>query len=56
MADDILIAMIIAGFGVSGAYFRAVFVTWRRHQAAERKKAISLRELHADSLRHDLDP
>jgi hypothetical protein len=47
MADDLLIALIIAGFGLSGAYFRAGFVSWRRNQAAERKREISLRELYA---------
>jgi hypothetical protein len=53
MTDYILIAMIIAGFGLSGAYFRAVYVSWRRYQAAERKREISLRELHADKLCRD---
>ena len=53
MADDLLIAMIIAGFGLSGAYFRAVFVSWRRNQAAERKWEISLRELYAHRLSRD---
>lgn len=53
MADDLLIAMIIAGFGLSGAYFRAVFISWRRDQAAERKRGISLRELHAQRLCRD---
>jgi hypothetical protein len=41
------IAIIIAGIGLSGAYFRAVFVSWRRYQAAERRKQFSLRELYA---------
>jgi hypothetical protein len=50
MADDLLIAMIIAGFGLSGAYFRAVFVSWRRNQAAEWKREISLRELYGRGL------
>jgi hypothetical protein len=53
MADDLLVAMIIAGFGLSGAYFRAVFVSWRRNQAAERKRELSLRELHAHRLGRD---
>ena len=53
MADDLLIAMIIAGFGLSGAYFRAVFILWRRNQAAERKRETSLRELQADRLCRD---
>jgi hypothetical protein len=55
MADDLLIAMIIAGFGLSGAYLRAVFVSWRRNQAAERKREISLRELYAHRLYGDED-
>jgi hypothetical protein len=50
MADDLLIAMIIAGFGFSGAYFRVVFVSWRRNQALERHIQISLQELHAHTL------
>jgi hypothetical protein len=53
MADDLLIAMIIAGFGLSGAYFREVFVSWRRNQTAERKREISLRELYAHRLCRD---
>ena len=53
MADYILIAMIIAGFGLCGAYFRIAFVSWRRYQSAERKREISLRELHAHSLFRD---
>jgi hypothetical protein len=53
MADDLLIAMIIAGFGLSGIYFRAVFILWRKNQAAERKKEIILRKLHSDRLRGD---
>jgi hypothetical protein len=53
MADDLLIAMIIAGFGLSGAYFRAVFVSWRRNQAAKRKREISVGELHSKRLCRD---
>jgi hypothetical protein len=53
MAEDLLVAMIIAGFGLSGAYFRAVFVSWRRNQAAERKRELSLSELHAHRLSRD---
>lgn len=53
MAEDILIAMIIAGFGLSAAYFRAVFVSWRRFQAAEREREINLREIYGDGLCRD---
>jgi hypothetical protein len=45
MADNLLIGMIIVGFGLSGVYFRAAFVSWRRNQAAERKREIRMREL-----------
>jgi hypothetical protein len=45
--------MIIAGFGVSGAYFRALFISWRRYQVAERKRELSLRELYANTLCRD---
>ncbi len=45
--DDLLIALIIAGFGFSGAYFRAEYLSWRRCRASERKRETSFRELHA---------
>ena len=53
MADDLLIAIIIAGFGLSGVYFRALYVLWRRNQAAERKRDVSMRELHSNRLCRD---
>jgi len=53
MADDLLIAIIIAGFGLSGAYMRAAYVSWRRNHAAERKREVSLHELHSDRLWRD---
>jgi hypothetical protein len=48
--DDLLIAMIIAGIGLSGAYLRAECVLHRRFKAAERKKLIVQRELYAHRL------
>jgi hypothetical protein len=48
--DDLLIALIIAGFGFSGAYFRAEYLSWRRCRASERKRETSFRELHASRL------
>jgi hypothetical protein len=50
MADDLLIAMIIAGFGLVGAYFRAEYVSWHRYKAAERRKLFSPRELYANHV------
>ncbi len=43
--DEFLTAIIFAGIGLSAAYFRAEYVTWRRHMAAARRKAVRLREL-----------
>ncbi len=54
-SDYLLIALIVAGFGLSGVYFGAGYVSWRRYQAAERKKELSLRELHANRLRDEND-
>jgi hypothetical protein len=48
--DDLLIALIIVGFGLSGAYFRAEYLSWRRGQASARKRESSLRDLHASRL------
>jgi hypothetical protein len=53
MADDLLIAMIIAGFGLSGVYFRTAFVEWRRYHAAERRRELNLRELDPHGLHRD---
>ena len=36
--DDLLIAIIIGGIGLTGAYFRAEYLLWRRDKAAERRK------------------
>lgn len=52
-SDGLLLALIIAGFGLSGAYLRAGYISWLRNQAAERKRELSLRELRADSLCRD---
>ncbi len=43
--DDLLIALIFTGIGLSAAYFRAEYVSWRRYMAAGRRKALRLREL-----------
>ncbi|HEY4969421.1 MAG TPA: hypothetical protein VII35_05910 [Steroidobacteraceae bacterium] len=37
--DDLLIAIIIGGIGLTGAYFRAEYLLWRRYKATERQKA-----------------
>jgi len=53
MADDLLIAIIIAGFGLSGIYFRTAFAEWRKHKAAERIREHNLAELDAHTLHRD---
>ena len=49
--DDLLIAIIIAGMGLTVAYLRAEYVLHRGSKAAEHKKLIVQRELHANRLR-----
>jgi 6-phosphogluconolactonase len=49
--DDLLIAIIVAGIGLSVAYLRAEYVSWRRYKAAERRHEVSLCELHLKRLR-----
>ena len=51
--DDLLIAVIIAGIGLSGAYFRAEYTSWRSRNAADRRKDLSLCELHTHRLCRD---
>jgi hypothetical protein len=48
--DDLLIAIIIAGTGLSGADLSAKYLSWRRYKAAERRKQFSLRELYANHV------
>lgn len=48
--DDLLIAIIIAGTGLSGVYLHAQYVSWRRFEAAERRRQFSLRELYANPV------
>jgi hypothetical protein len=55
--DVALIVIIVGGIGLSAAYMRAEYLGWREHVAAERRKEISQRELHAARLseQHDAD-
>jgi hypothetical protein len=45
--DDLLFAIILAGIGLSVAYLRAEYVSYRGFKATEHKKWIVQRELHA---------
>jgi len=49
--DDLLVAMTIAGMGLSIAFLRAEYGSRRLCNVKERKKAIVERELHANRLR-----
>jgi hypothetical protein len=51
--DDLLSAMIIAGIGLSIAYLRAELVVRQEFKAAEREKALVLRELHITRPRRE---
>ena len=35
--DDFMVAIIVGGIGLTGAYFRAEYLSWRKHKATERK-------------------
>jgi len=48
--EDLLMAIIIAGVGLSGAYLRAEHLSWRRENDAERQRQASLRERHFNRL------
>ena len=45
--DNLLIAIIIAGLGLSGAYLRAELLLHRRLAAAERTRELAQREFYA---------
>jgi hypothetical protein len=45
--DDLLIAIIIGGALLSGAYLRAQYAMRRRHRNTERRRESRLRELYA---------
>lgn len=49
--DDLLIAMIIAGIGLSGAFLCAKFCEWRSCVDAEKRQATGFREVFAHHLR-----
>ena len=53
--DVVLIAVIVGGIVLSGAYVTAEYRGWRAHGAAQRRRAVALRELHAASLSEQRD-
>jgi hypothetical protein len=48
--DNLLIAIIIAGIGLSGACLCAKYREWRRDLDAEKRQAVSFREMHVHHM------
>jgi hypothetical protein len=48
--DVALLAVIVGGIGLSAAYVRAEYLSWRANGAAERRRESVLRDLHAARL------
>jgi hypothetical protein len=53
--DFVLIALILGGLALSGAYVRAEYLGWREHGAARRRREAALRDLHAASISEQRD-
>jgi len=53
--DFVLIALIVGGLALSGAYVRAEYLSWRKHGAALRRREAALRDLHAASISEQRD-
>jgi hypothetical protein len=49
--DNLLIAITIAGLGLSVVYIRSEYLFGRKRKAYERQKAMIQRELHATRLK-----
>jgi hypothetical protein len=45
--DVLMVAVVLAGIGLSAAYVSAEYRSWREHGAAERRRAEAVRALHA---------
>jgi hypothetical protein len=48
--DDVLMALLVGGLGLSIAYLAAEYLGWRALRAAERRRGVLERELHAARL------
>jgi hypothetical protein len=53
--DVALIAVIVGGLALSGAYVRAEYLGWREHRAAQRRRDAALRDRHAASFSEQHD-
>src|ERR1700689_2597209 len=54
--DVVLIAIIVGGLALSGAYVRAEYLGWREHGAVQRRREAALRDLHAASISEQRHP
>lgn len=48
--DDVLIAVLLGGAGLSAAYVRAEYIRWRRSGADQMRRESAQRLLHTDRL------
>jgi hypothetical protein len=53
--DVLLIAVIVGGIGLSFAYVREEYRSWREQGAAQRRREAALRDLHAARLSEQHD-
>jgi hypothetical protein len=53
--DVVLIAVIVGGIALSGAYVRAEYLGWRERGATQRRREAALGQLHAESLSEQRD-
>ena len=49
--DTLLIAIIMAGIGLAGAYLKAEYALHMKSKAADRSKELGLQDLHAARVR-----
>jgi hypothetical protein len=54
--DVALIAVIVGGIALSGAYVSAEYLGWRKRSDAQRRRDAVVRERHAASLSEQHDP
>jgi hypothetical protein len=53
--DVVLMAVIVGGIGLSGAYVRAEYLGWREHGASQRRREAAVHDRHVASLSEQRD-
>ena len=51
-SDDFMLFIVITGFVLCGAYFRAQYKDWRRQQTSDAKEKIQVRLLYHSTRNH----